>query len=149
MTGSRYDRGKLPRPVRCGGRCRAVTRGVREGVPGMNPGAYPSASPRFRAMPGHSRSPKGERSHVRGNADYCRPSCRDGRAVYHAPGGGVFHCGVRAQALAIEAFRVDVVDELVTKFQRQQEQCSRLEKSGARVCDLILGPPSGRVQLAN
>jgi hypothetical protein len=44
-----------------------------------------------------------------------------------------------------EAFWVYVVDKLVTEFQKQQEWRSCLEKSDMRVCDLILGPPSGRV----
>jgi hypothetical protein len=44
-----------------------------------------------------------------------------------------------------EALRVDVVDELVAKFQRQEERCLHPEKSNKRVCDLILRPPSGWV----
>jgi hypothetical protein len=43
-----------------------------------------------------------------------------------------------------EALRVEVVDELVDKFEKQEERRSRLEKTSVRVCDLILGPPSGR-----
>jgi hypothetical protein len=41
---------------------------------------------------------------------------------------------------------VEVVDELITKF-RRQEWWSRLERLGTRVCDLILGPPFGRPRL--
>jgi hypothetical protein len=43
-----------------------------------------------------------------------------------------------------ETFWMEVVDELATEFQKQEEQCSRLERPGARVYDLILGPPSSR-----
>jgi hypothetical protein len=42
-----------------------------------------------------------------------------------------------------KAFRVEVVDELVTEFQKLERQ-SCLEKPFMRVCALILGPPSGR-----
>jgi hypothetical protein len=41
-----------------------------------------------------------------------------------------------------EAFRVDVVDQLVSEFRKQEERCSCLEKSGVRVLYLILGLPS-------
>jgi hypothetical protein len=47
------------------------------------------------------------------------------------------------------AFWVDVVDELVTEFWKQEERCSHLEKSGVTVCDLILGLPSSQVQQAD
>jgi hypothetical protein len=43
---------------------------------------------------------------------------------------------------------VDTVDDLVAEFQKQ-ERCSHLEKSGVRVCVLILGAPFGRGQLVN
>jgi hypothetical protein len=45
----------------------------------------------------------------------------------------------------IEAFRVEVVDELLAEFWEQEVQCPHLKKSGMRVCDLILGPPSSWV----
>jgi hypothetical protein len=48
-----------------------------------------------------------------------------------------------------KVFQVEVVDELVAEFQKQEEQCSRLERPGVRVHDLILGPPSGRAWLAD
>jgi hypothetical protein len=48
-----------------------------------------------------------------------------------------------------EALWVDIVDELVAEFQKQEQQCLCLEKSGVRVCDLILGPPSNWVRLAD
>jgi hypothetical protein len=48
-----------------------------------------------------------------------------------------------------EAVRVEVVDELIAEFQRQEEWCSFLERPGTRVCDLILGLPSGRTQLGD
>jgi hypothetical protein len=41
------------------------------------------------------------------------------------------------------------VDKLVAEFQKQEERSSRLEWSGARVCDLLLGPPSSRARLAD
>jgi hypothetical protein len=43
---------------------------------------------------------------------------------------------------------MDVVDKLAIEFQKQEKWCSRLEKSDARVCDMILGPPFGRIRLA-
>jgi hypothetical protein len=43
-----------------------------------------------------------------------------------------------------KAFRVEDVDELVAEFQKQEEWQLRLERPDAKVCDLILGPPSGR-----
>jgi hypothetical protein len=42
-----------------------------------------------------------------------------------------------------ETFRMEVVGELVAKFWRLEERCSRLEWPGARICDLLLGPPHG------
>jgi hypothetical protein len=41
--------------------------------------------------------------------------------------------------LLIKNFQVDVVGEMVAKFQEQEERCSHLETSGLRVYDLILG----------
>jgi hypothetical protein len=38
-----------------------------------------------------------------------------------------------------EAFRVEVMGELVAKFWRLEELCSWLERPGARICDLLLG----------
>jgi hypothetical protein len=46
-------------------------------------------------------------------------------------------------------FRVGVVDELIAKFQKQEERRTCLERSSARVYDLFLGPPSGRAQPAD
>jgi hypothetical protein len=40
-----------------------------------------------------------------------------------------------------ESSRVEVMNELVAKFQRQEELCSWLEGPGMRICDLLLGPP--------
>jgi hypothetical protein len=48
-----------------------------------------------------------------------------------------------------EAFRVDVVDEMFAKFQEKVERRSCLKKFVVRICDLILGPPSDRVRLAD
>jgi hypothetical protein len=50
--------------------------------------------------------------------------------------------------LPTEAFRVDVVAEMLAKFQEQAERRSRLKKFGVRICDLIFGPPSDRVRLS-
>jgi urease accessory protein UreF len=44
-----------------------------------------------------------------------------------------------------EIFRVDVAGELVAKFQRLQQRRLRLERPTTRICDLLHGPPSGRV----
>jgi hypothetical protein len=43
--------------------------------------------------------------------------------------------------LPTKALQVKVVDELVARFQKQEERHLHLEKSIMRVCDLILGPP--------
>jgi hypothetical protein len=40
-----------------------------------------------------------------------------------------------------ETSRVEVVGELVAKFWRLEERCSRLEWPSVRVCHLLLGPP--------
>jgi hypothetical protein len=48
-----------------------------------------------------------------------------------------------------EAFRLDVLEEMLTEFQEQAEQRHRLKSSGIRICDLILELPSGQVRLAN
>jgi hypothetical protein len=44
-----------------------------------------------------------------------------------------------------EIFHMEVVDELVSKFQRLEERLSRLEWTAMRICDLLLGPPPGQV----
>jgi hypothetical protein len=44
-----------------------------------------------------------------------------------------------------KAFRVDVVDEMITEFREQAKRRSRLDKSGLRICALILGLPSSWV----
>jgi hypothetical protein len=43
-----------------------------------------------------------------------------------------------------ETFQVQVMDELIAKFWKQQERRSHLERPGVRVYDLIIGPPFGR-----
>jgi hypothetical protein len=48
-----------------------------------------------------------------------------------------------------EIFHMEVVDELVSKFQRLEERLSRLEWTAMRICDLLLGPPPGQVRLVN
>jgi hypothetical protein len=48
-----------------------------------------------------------------------------------------------------ETFQVEVVDELIAEFQKQEEWRSRLERPGARAYDLIMAPPSGRGRLAD
>jgi hypothetical protein len=47
--------------------------------------------------------------------------------------------------LPTEAFRLDVVDDLVAEFWKQEEWRLHHEKSGVKVYDMILGPLSGRV----
>jgi hypothetical protein len=42
-----------------------------------------------------------------------------------------------------------VVGELVTDFQKEEVRRSRLEQPTVGICDLLLGPPPGRVQLAD
>jgi hypothetical protein len=42
-----------------------------------------------------------------------------------------------------EAFRVEVVDEVVAEFWKLEELRSCLERPGTRVYNFILGPPSG------
>jgi hypothetical protein len=48
-----------------------------------------------------------------------------------------------------ETFWVEIVDELIAKFWRQEEWRSCFERPGARVYDLILGPPSNWARLMN
>jgi hypothetical protein len=48
-----------------------------------------------------------------------------------------------------DTFQVEALDELIAKVRRQEEWQLCLERPGARVCDLIHGPPSGRARLAN
>jgi hypothetical protein len=48
-----------------------------------------------------------------------------------------------------ETFRVEVMDELVAKFQRQEELCLRLVGPGARICDLLLRLPASQAQCAD
>jgi hypothetical protein len=45
-----------------------------------------------------------------------------------------------------ETFCVEVVDELVVEFQKLEEWRSRLEWPGMRICNRLLGPPSGRAR---
>jgi hypothetical protein len=40
-----------------------------------------------------------------------------------------------------EASRVEVMNELTTKFQKLEELCSPLEGPSTRICNLLLGPP--------
>jgi hypothetical protein len=44
---------------------------------------------------------------------------------------------------------VAVVEQLVTKFWKQEEWRSCLERPSTRVCDLLIGLPSGRARLAD
>jgi hypothetical protein len=48
-----------------------------------------------------------------------------------------------------DTFRVEVVHELAAEFQKIEDQRSRLEWPAMRICDLLLGPPSGWAQLAD
>jgi hypothetical protein len=43
-----------------------------------------------------------------------------------------------------DTFLMEVVGELVAKFQKLEEQCSRLERPAMRIYDLLLRPPPGR-----
>jgi hypothetical protein len=49
----------------------------------------------------------------------------------------------------IAKFRVDVVGEVVAKFWKLEERRLRLECPGARIRDLLLGPPPIWARLAN
>jgi hypothetical protein len=40
-----------------------------------------------------------------------------------------------------ETSRVEIMNELIAKFQKLEELCSRLEGHGKRICRLLLGPP--------
>jgi hypothetical protein len=53
------------------------------------------------------------------------------------------------RCLPDETFQMEVMDELVANFQKPEERCSWLEWPGLRICDLLLGPPSGRSRLAD
>jgi hypothetical protein len=46
-------------------------------------------------------------------------------------------------------FQVEVMDEVVAKFWRLEELCSRLERPSASIYDLLLGPPLGKARWAN
>jgi hypothetical protein len=49
--------------------------------------------------------------------------------------------------LPIDASQAGVVGEMVARFQERAEWCSRLEASGSRVFDLVLGSVDGRAHL--
>jgi hypothetical protein len=46
-------------------------------------------------------------------------------------------------------FRVEVVSELATKYQKKEDWHSWLERPATRICDLLLGPPPGWARLAD
>jgi hypothetical protein len=48
-----------------------------------------------------------------------------------------------------KTFQMCVMEEMLAEFQEQVERCLRLEGFGMRICDLILGPPFGWVQLVD
>jgi hypothetical protein len=48
-----------------------------------------------------------------------------------------------------DTFRVGVVAELSAEFHKMEEQRSWLDRPIVRMCDLLLGPPSGLAQLAD
>jgi hypothetical protein len=48
-----------------------------------------------------------------------------------------------------ETSQVEVTNELVAKFQRREELCSRHEGPGVRICDLLLGPPPSQARWAD
>jgi hypothetical protein len=45
-----------------------------------------------------------------------------------------------------ETFWVEITEELVAQYQRLEELCSRLERPGARIYDLLLGLPLNQAQ---
>jgi hypothetical protein len=49
--------------------------------------------------------------------------------------------------LPIDVSQVGVVGEMVARFQERVKWCPRLETSGSRVCDLVLGPMSDQIHL--
>jgi hypothetical protein len=48
-----------------------------------------------------------------------------------------------------ETFQVEVMGELLAKFRILEELCLRLERSGGRIYDLLLGPPLGQSRWAD
>jgi hypothetical protein len=48
-----------------------------------------------------------------------------------------------------DTFRVEVVSEVATEFQKAEDRRSRLERPAVRVCDLLLGPLPGHTRLAD
>jgi hypothetical protein len=48
-----------------------------------------------------------------------------------------------------DTFHMEVVGELVAKFQKLDERSSQLERPAMRIYDLLLGPPPSRDRLAN
>jgi hypothetical protein len=48
-----------------------------------------------------------------------------------------------------DAAMVDVMEEAVTQSREQEGRLSRLQASCSKACDLILGPPAGRVRLTD
>jgi hypothetical protein len=45
-----------------------------------------------------------------------------------------------------ETFRMQVMGEVVAKFQRLEELCLRPGQLGTRICDLLLDPPLGQAR---
>jgi hypothetical protein len=48
-----------------------------------------------------------------------------------------------------ETFRLEIVDELVAQFWKLEELCSRLERPGAKIYDLLLRLPLDQARWAN
>jgi hypothetical protein len=48
-----------------------------------------------------------------------------------------------------DIFHMEGVGELAAEFQKVEERCLWRERLGARICDLLLRPPSGQARLAN
>jgi hypothetical protein len=42
-----------------------------------------------------------------------------------------------------DTVHVEVVGELVAEFQKMEDRCSQHERPIVRICDLLLGPPTG------
>jgi hypothetical protein len=90
-------------------------------------------------VPYHYWSVIGEESPVSEVVGCCPPPFWNGRGARSASGGSIFYRGAGAE----------VMNELVAKFQRWEELCSRLDGPGARICDMLLGPPPSQARWAD
>jgi hypothetical protein len=65
----------------------------------------------------------------------------------HALGGNIFGCPVHTGCLPIDVSQAGVVGERVSRFHERAEWYSRLETSGSRVYDHVLGSVDDWVHL--